>query len=114
MERDLSLHIRPQPAERPGGWLQSGNHPVGSSGGLIIPLSNQVTLMDANYVMDETLGTVSYDITKLRVGQTTTETFLIGKVSDVSPHRFSCCNFLSTVMQKKYFLLTSTLFPFST
>lgn len=36
--------------------------------------------MDANYVMDETLGTVSYDITKLGVGQTKVETFVIGKV----------------------------------
>lgn len=42
--------------------------------------SIQLTLMDANYVMDETLGTASYDITKLRVGQTKMEPFLIGKV----------------------------------
>uniref|UniRef100_A0A7N8WRJ6 Phospholipase A2 n=1 Tax=Mastacembelus armatus TaxID=205130 RepID=A0A7N8WRJ6_9TELE len=40
----------------------------------------EITLMDANYVMDETLGTASFDITKLRVGQTKMETFLIGKV----------------------------------
>lgn len=42
--------------------------------------SNQLTLMDANYVMDETLGTTSFDITKLKVGQKKMETFLIGKV----------------------------------
>ena len=36
--------------------------------------------MDANYVMDETLGTASYEITKLPVGQSKTEAFLIGKV----------------------------------
>lgn len=36
--------------------------------------------MDANYVMDETLGNSSFDITKLRIGQKKTEPFLIGKV----------------------------------
>lgn len=36
--------------------------------------------MDANYVMDETIGTASFDITKLKVGQTKTEAILIGKV----------------------------------
>lgn len=41
---------------------------------------DQLTLMDANYVMDETLGTASFDITKFEVGQTKMETFLIGKV----------------------------------
>lgn len=40
----------------------------------------QLTLMDANYVMDETLGTASFDISKFEVGQTKMETFLIGKV----------------------------------
>uniref|UniRef100_A0A3Q3K5Y7 Phospholipase A2 n=2 Tax=Monopterus albus TaxID=43700 RepID=A0A3Q3K5Y7_MONAL len=43
----------------------------------------KLTLMDANYVMDETLGTASFDITKLRMGQTKNETFLIGKVRDL-------------------------------
>lgn len=37
--------------------------------------------MDANYVMDETLGTASFDIAKLEVGQTKMESFSIGKVS---------------------------------
>lgn len=37
--------------------------------------------MDANYVMDETLGTVTYEISKLKVGQTETVPFSIGKVS---------------------------------
>lgn len=37
--------------------------------------------MDANYVMDETLGNASYDITKLSIGQKKLESFLIGKVS---------------------------------
>lgn len=41
--------------------------------------------MDANYVMDETLGTASYDITKLAVGQTKMESFLIGKVRGSTP-----------------------------
>lgn len=41
---------------------------------------NQLTLMDANYVMDETLGTASFDITKLEVGQAKMESFSIGKV----------------------------------
>lgn len=36
--------------------------------------------MDANYVMDETLGNTSYDITKLSIGQKKMESFLIGKV----------------------------------
>lgn len=38
--------------------------------------------MDANYVMDETLGNASYDITKLSIGQKKMESFLIGKVRD--------------------------------
>lgn len=46
---------------------------------------NQVTLMDANYVMDETLGTTTYDITKLTVGRTKMEPFLIGKVRHSIP-----------------------------
>lgn len=41
----------------------------------------QLTLMDANYVVDEMLGTASYDISKLKVGQTVLVSFLIGKVS---------------------------------
>lgn len=36
--------------------------------------------MDANYVMDETLGNASYDITKLNISQKKMESFLIGKV----------------------------------
>lgn len=36
--------------------------------------------MDANYVMDETLGTASYSIAKLKVGQPEVVPFLIGKV----------------------------------
>ncbi|XP_040040450.2 cytosolic phospholipase A2 [Gasterosteus aculeatus] len=43
----------------------------------------KLTLMDANYVMDEKLGTATYDITKLRVGQKKMEPFLIGKVTTV-------------------------------
>lgn len=42
--------------------------------------STQITLMDANYVMDETLGTTSFEISKLSLGQKKTEPFLIGKV----------------------------------
>lgn len=44
--------------------------------------------MDANYVMDETLGTESYDLTKLSVGQKKTESFLIGKVRHATPEGF--------------------------
>lgn len=40
----------------------------------------QITLMDANYVMDETLGTTSYEINKLSMGQKKMESFLIGRV----------------------------------
>ncbi|AWP10695.1 putative cytosolic phospholipase A2 [Scophthalmus maximus] len=43
----------------------------------------ELTLMDANYVMDETIGTASFDITKLKVGQTKTEAILIGKATKV-------------------------------
>ncbi|KAI4828209.1 hypothetical protein KUCAC02_022317 [Chaenocephalus aceratus] len=43
----------------------------------------ELTLMDANYVMDETLGTATYDITKLKVGQKKMESFLIGKATKV-------------------------------
>ncbi|KAL6108235.1 pla2g4a [Pungitius sinensis] len=43
----------------------------------------KLTLMDANYVMDEKLGTATYDITQLRVGQKKMESFLIGKVTQV-------------------------------
>ncbi|KAG1963726.1 cytosolic phospholipase A2 isoform X1 [Pimephales promelas] len=42
-----------------------------------------LTLMDANYVVDEKLGTASYDISKLKVGQTVLESFLIGKMTNV-------------------------------
>ncbi|KAK7889301.1 hypothetical protein WMY93_024861 [Mugilogobius chulae] len=43
----------------------------------------EITLMDANYVMDETLGTASYELSKLKIGETKTETFLIGKATKV-------------------------------
>ncbi|XP_072536993.1 cytosolic phospholipase A2 [Salminus brasiliensis] len=43
----------------------------------------ELTLMDANYVMDETLGSASYNISKLRVGQTESVPFLIGKATHV-------------------------------
>ena len=42
--------------------------------------THQLTLMDANYVMDETLGSASLDISTIQVGQTETQHFLIGKV----------------------------------
>uniref|UniRef100_A0AAR2JUX3 Phospholipase A2 n=1 Tax=Pygocentrus nattereri TaxID=42514 RepID=A0AAR2JUX3_PYGNA len=42
-----------------------------------------LTLMDANYVMDETLGSASYNISKLKVGQTDLVPFLIGKATNV-------------------------------
>lgn len=41
----------------------------------------KMTLMDANYVMDETLGTAKYSLTKLKVGQTEKVTLTIGKVN---------------------------------
>ena len=37
--------------------------------------------MDANYVMDETLGTATYSINKLKIGQPETVAMSIGKVS---------------------------------
>uniref|UniRef100_A0A8C2D2R0 Phospholipase A2 n=2 Tax=Cyprinus carpio TaxID=7962 RepID=A0A8C2D2R0_CYPCA len=40
----------------------------------------EMTLMDANYVMDETLGTAKYSLSKLKVGQTEHVTLSIGKV----------------------------------
>ncbi|KAM3875999.1 cytosolic phospholipase A2 [Diretmus argenteus] len=43
----------------------------------------ELTLMDANYVMDETLGTASYDISQLKVGHTETVPFVIGKGTKV-------------------------------
>ncbi|XP_077441201.1 cytosolic phospholipase A2-like [Vanacampus margaritifer] len=43
----------------------------------------EITLMDANYVMDETLGTASFDLSKLKVGHKQKETFLIGKATKV-------------------------------
>uniref|UniRef100_A0A8D0AFG3 Phospholipase A2 n=1 Tax=Sander lucioperca TaxID=283035 RepID=A0A8D0AFG3_SANLU len=52
----------------------------------------EVTLMDANYVMDETLGTTTYDITKLTVGRTKMEPFLIGKISVNLISVICCCS----------------------
>ncbi|MBN3302331.1 PA24A phospholipase, partial [Amia calva] len=43
----------------------------------------EITLMDANYVMDETLGTASFPISKIKVGQAELVPFLIGKVTKV-------------------------------
>ncbi|XP_063057325.1 cytosolic phospholipase A2 isoform X2 [Engraulis encrasicolus] len=43
----------------------------------------QITLMDANYMMDETLGTDSYNISKLKVGQTEKVPVSIGKTTKV-------------------------------
>ncbi|XP_030630583.1 cytosolic phospholipase A2 [Chanos chanos] len=43
----------------------------------------EVTLMDANYVMDETLGTTKYSISKLKVGQTEQAQVSIGKTTKI-------------------------------
>ncbi|KAL1022834.1 hypothetical protein UPYG_G00032980 [Umbra pygmaea] len=44
----------------------------------------EITLMDANYVMDEKLGTASYNISKsLKAGQKETVNILIGKATNV-------------------------------
>ncbi|KAG9338432.1 hypothetical protein JZ751_025836 [Albula glossodonta] len=43
----------------------------------------EMTLMDANYVMDETLGTATYPISKIKVGQPELVPFRIGKVTKV-------------------------------
>uniref|UniRef100_A0AAR2JPJ2 Phospholipase A2 n=1 Tax=Pygocentrus nattereri TaxID=42514 RepID=A0AAR2JPJ2_PYGNA len=40
----------------------------------------EMTLMDANYVMDETLGTATYSIGTLKIGQPETVTMSIGKL----------------------------------
>uniref|UniRef100_A0A671NTK7 Phospholipase A2 n=1 Tax=Sinocyclocheilus anshuiensis TaxID=1608454 RepID=A0A671NTK7_9TELE len=42
----------------------------------------EMTLMDANYVMDETLGTAKYSLSKLKVGQTEYVTLSIGTESE--------------------------------
>uniref|UniRef100_A0AAR2LRK8 Phospholipase A2 n=1 Tax=Pygocentrus nattereri TaxID=42514 RepID=A0AAR2LRK8_PYGNA len=43
----------------------------------------EMTLMDANYVMDETLGTATYSIGTLKIGQPETVTMSIGKTTKV-------------------------------
>ncbi|KAL0966604.1 hypothetical protein UPYG_G00297320 [Umbra pygmaea] len=43
----------------------------------------QLILMDANYVLDEKLGSASYSISKLQVGQPEMVSFLIGKATKV-------------------------------
>ncbi|XP_051724394.1 cytosolic phospholipase A2 isoform X2 [Ctenopharyngodon idella] len=43
----------------------------------------EMTLMDANYVMDETLGTAKYCLSKLKAGQTEQVTLPIGKTTKV-------------------------------
>ncbi|KAJ8270308.1 hypothetical protein GJAV_G00112780 [Gymnothorax javanicus] len=43
----------------------------------------EMTLMDANYVMDETLGTTSYPISKIKVGQPELVPLQIGKATKV-------------------------------
>uniref|UniRef100_A0A672SYP2 Phospholipase A2 n=1 Tax=Sinocyclocheilus grahami TaxID=75366 RepID=A0A672SYP2_SINGR len=43
----------------------------------------EMTLMDANYVMDETLGTAKYSLSKLKVGETEHVTLSIGKTTKV-------------------------------
>ncbi|KAK2863799.1 hypothetical protein Q7C36_002953 [Tachysurus vachellii] len=43
----------------------------------------ELTLMDANYVMDETLGMTSYPISSLKAGQKELVPFLIGKTTKV-------------------------------
>uniref|UniRef100_A0A671P410 Phospholipase A2 n=1 Tax=Sinocyclocheilus anshuiensis TaxID=1608454 RepID=A0A671P410_9TELE len=42
----------------------------------------EMTLMDANYVMDETLGTAKYSLSKLKVGQTEHVSLSIGTESE--------------------------------
>ncbi|CAL8267633.1 unnamed protein product [Arctogadus glacialis] len=60
----------------------------------------KLTLMDANYVMDETLGTASFDISAIQVGQTETQHFLIGKETKV---------FLEMSLEVWYVLISSIL-----
>uniref|UniRef100_A0A8C1HM50 Phospholipase A2 n=2 Tax=Cyprinus carpio TaxID=7962 RepID=A0A8C1HM50_CYPCA len=50
----------------------------------------EMTLMDANYVMDETLGTAKYSLSKLKVGQTEHVTLSIGKVKVFLFFSFLC------------------------
>uniref|UniRef100_A0AAR2J477 Phospholipase A2 n=1 Tax=Pygocentrus nattereri TaxID=42514 RepID=A0AAR2J477_PYGNA len=52
----------------------------------------ELTLMDANYVMDETLGSASYNISKLKVGQTDLVPFLIGKVRTFTKLSLEVCS----------------------
>uniref|UniRef100_A0A8C6UU58 Phospholipase A2 n=1 Tax=Neogobius melanostomus TaxID=47308 RepID=A0A8C6UU58_9GOBI len=44
----------------------------------------EITLMDANYVMDETLGTASFEIGSLMMGETKMESLRIGKATKVN------------------------------
>ncbi|KAF7202652.1 cytosolic phospholipase A2 [Nothobranchius furzeri] len=48
-----------------------------------LPNVLELTLMDANYVVDETLGTASFEIAKLEVGQTKKHTCSVGKATKV-------------------------------
>lgn len=66
----------------------------------------QLTLMDANYVVDEMLGMASHDISKLKVGQTVLVSFLIGKVSFIYLRStFSLRKFLKGKSILSYLLL---------
>ena len=57
---------------------------------LVGAVLDQITLMDANYVMDEKLGSASYNISKmLKTGHTETVPFLIGKVRPLYLHCLS-------------------------
>ncbi|XP_013922893.1 PREDICTED: cytosolic phospholipase A2 [Thamnophis sirtalis] len=44
----------------------------------------EITLMDANYVMDETIGTATFPISSLKIGEKKQVPFIINKVTEVT------------------------------
>lgn len=46
--------------------------------------SLQITLMDANYVMDETLGTATFPISSMKVGEKKEVPFVFNQVSNTA------------------------------
>lgn len=46
--------------------------------------SLQITLMDANYIMDETLGTATFPISSMKVGEKKEVPFIFNQVSNTT------------------------------
>lgn len=71
---------------------------------LLYCLSLQVTLMDANYVMDETLGTATFPISSMRVGEKKEVPFVFNQVSNTTEL------FFNLMSDKNLFVLEFSLF----